>query len=153
MQRPICSMSNRVRRTGPGTVMPRPELPGAGDGNRTHASSLEGWSSTIELHPRNAAKKARFFSGYFLYPLKESKPSGRVPRPHPHLRRAFRRLRTGSQKPGFSLVTFFFPKKKVTGGEGRIRTSEGCASRFTVCPLWPLGNLSVSKPKVKGVCL
>ena len=24
---------------------------GAGDGNRTHASSLEGWSSTIELHP------------------------------------------------------------------------------------------------------
>ena len=25
---------------------------GAGDGNRTHATSLEGWSSTIELHPR-----------------------------------------------------------------------------------------------------
>ena len=24
---------------------------GAGDGNRTHATSLEGWSSTIELHP------------------------------------------------------------------------------------------------------
>ena len=24
---------------------------GAGDGNRTHAISLEGWSSTIELHP------------------------------------------------------------------------------------------------------
>ena len=28
------------------------------------------------------------------------------------------------------------------GGEGRIRTSEGWAGRFTVCPLWPLGNLS-----------
>jgi hypothetical protein len=28
------------------------------------------------------------------------------------------------------------------GGEGRIRTSEGCAGRFTVCSLWPLGNLS-----------
>jgi hypothetical protein len=27
-------------------------------------------------------------------------------------------------------------------GEGRIRTSEGIANRFTVCPLWPLGNLS-----------
>ena len=31
------------------------ELPaqknGAGDGNRTHAASLEGWNSTIELHP------------------------------------------------------------------------------------------------------
>ena len=26
-------------------------LDGAGDGNRTHASSLEGWRSTIEPHP------------------------------------------------------------------------------------------------------
>ena len=25
---------------------------GAGDGNRTHTASLEGWNSTIELHPR-----------------------------------------------------------------------------------------------------
>ena len=25
---------------------------GAGDGNRTHTTSLEGWGSTIELHPR-----------------------------------------------------------------------------------------------------
>ena len=24
----------------------------AGDGNRTHATSLEGWNSTIELHPQ-----------------------------------------------------------------------------------------------------
>ena len=24
---------------------------GAGDGNRTHTTSLEGWNSTIELHP------------------------------------------------------------------------------------------------------
>ena len=24
----------------------------AGDGNRTHVSSLEGWCSTTELHPR-----------------------------------------------------------------------------------------------------
>ena len=27
------------------------QLDGAGDGNRTHVSSLEGWCSTIELHP------------------------------------------------------------------------------------------------------
>jgi hypothetical protein len=27
-------------------------MSGAGDGNRTHVASLEGWSSTIELHPR-----------------------------------------------------------------------------------------------------
>ncbi len=26
---------------------------GAGDGNRTHATSLEGWCSTIELHPQS----------------------------------------------------------------------------------------------------
>ena len=29
-------------------------ISGAGDGNRTHAASLEGWNSTIELHPQNA---------------------------------------------------------------------------------------------------
>ena len=28
---------------------------GAGDGNRTHAASLEGWNSTIELHPHNTS--------------------------------------------------------------------------------------------------
>ena len=27
-------------------------LDGAGDGNRTRVSSLEGWCSTIELHPQ-----------------------------------------------------------------------------------------------------
>jgi hypothetical protein len=29
---------------------------GAGDGNRTHVISLEGWSSTIELHPQIASE-------------------------------------------------------------------------------------------------
>jgi hypothetical protein len=28
---------------------------GAGDGNRTRTTSLEGWDSTVELHPRYAA--------------------------------------------------------------------------------------------------
>ena len=28
------------------------------------------------------------------------------------------------------------------GGGGWIRTTEGSANRFTVCPLWPLGNPS-----------
>src|ERR1700747_3573685 len=31
-----------------------PRWDGAGDGNRTHVASLEGWSSTIELHPQVA---------------------------------------------------------------------------------------------------
>ena len=30
------------------------EFGGAGDGNRTHAASLEGWNSTIELHPHSS---------------------------------------------------------------------------------------------------
>ena len=29
----------------------------AGDGNRTHVSSLEGWCSTIELHPHNSSNQ------------------------------------------------------------------------------------------------
>ena len=28
---------------------------GAGDGNRTHVTSLEGWNSTIELHPHGVS--------------------------------------------------------------------------------------------------
>ena len=33
------------------------------------------------------------------------------------------------------------PSLADDGGGGRIRTSEGIADRFTVCSLWPLGNL------------
>ena len=33
------------------------------------------------------------------------------------------------------------------GGGGWIRTTVGIASRFTVCPLWPLGNTPVSSPQ------
>ena len=32
-----------------------------------------------------------------------------------------------------------------SSGWRRIRTFEGIASRFTVCPLWPLGNPSVNE--------
>ena len=33
---------------------------GAGDGNRTHVVSLEGWSSTIELHPHRMVTRRGF---------------------------------------------------------------------------------------------
>ena len=33
------------------------ELFGAGDGNRTHTTSLEGWGSTTELHPHVEQRK------------------------------------------------------------------------------------------------
>ncbi len=43
----------RIRLPISGKALPQPlkKVVGAGDGNRTHAASLEGWNSTIELHP------------------------------------------------------------------------------------------------------
>ena len=38
---------------------PADKKSGAGDGNRTHAASLEGWNSTIELHPHIVALHRR----------------------------------------------------------------------------------------------
>ena len=39
------------------------------------------------------------------------------------------------------------PPRPTCGGERRIRTSEGVANRFTVCPLWPLGYLPIPNEK------
>ena len=36
------------------TVFDQPESMRADDGNRTRMTSLEGWGSTIELHPRGS---------------------------------------------------------------------------------------------------
>ena len=44
-----CSIQLSYRRVLPAGE--NDENSGAGDGNRTHAASLEGWNSTIELHP------------------------------------------------------------------------------------------------------
>ena len=46
--------------------------------------------------------------------------------------------------PALSRNTSF--AKPIKGnGQRWIRTIEGVASRFTVCPLWPLGNLPIYK--------
>ena len=50
---------------------------GAGDGNRTHAASLEGWNSTIELHPHLLRVVPFAYSYHFnnakrLYHLRQS---------------------------------------------------------------------------------
>ena len=42
---------------------------GAGDGNRTHMTSLEGWSSTTELHPHTA--RPGVFGGLSSLPLNQ----------------------------------------------------------------------------------
>ena len=39
-------------RASASSATPAKCLIGAGDGNRTHVTSLEGWGSTIELHPQ-----------------------------------------------------------------------------------------------------
>jgi hypothetical protein len=39
------------------------ETVGASDGNRTHVASLEGWNSTIELHPQ---EKTQNFISFML---------------------------------------------------------------------------------------
>lgn len=40
-------------------------ISGAGDGNRTHTASLEGWNSTIELHP-HCGTINKIISNYFV---------------------------------------------------------------------------------------
>ena len=67
---------------------------GAGEGDRTLATGLEGRGCTTELHPQ--------------------------------------------VKNWYTLVLSSY-KVKFGGGEW-IRTTESVANRFTVCPLWPLGN-------------
>jgi hypothetical protein len=48
---------------------------------------------------------------------------------------------TGSRlvEPAARLEPSGDPDRPWTGGRSRIRTCEGSASRFTVCPRWPLG--------------
>ena len=58
---------DRSPRLGDGRGSVRGYRPGprAGDGNRTRTTSLEGWSSTIELHPRGGSVASRWApSGY-----------------------------------------------------------------------------------------
>ena len=40
-------------------------------------------------------------------------------------------------------IVFIYDEDYSSNGRRRIRTFEGSASRFTVCPLWPLGNLPI----------
>ena len=40
---------------------------GAGDGNRTRVSSLEGWCSTIELHPHSSASRIQLVNSSIVF--------------------------------------------------------------------------------------
>jgi hypothetical protein len=48
-----CTQHNITNNAGPTTVTVV-QMRGAGDGNRTHVTSLEGWRTTIVLRPRQA---------------------------------------------------------------------------------------------------
>ena len=45
----------------PSPVKLQNTVAGAGDGDRTHVTSLEGWGSTIELHPPKAQKLEAYY--------------------------------------------------------------------------------------------
>ena len=49
------------------------------------------------------------------------------------------------QRRGIKNSQAKIPGNLEYSGWRRIRTFEGIASRFTVCPLWPLGNPSVNE--------
>ena len=81
---------------------------GAGEGNRTLVVSLEGFCSTIELHPRSAK------------PIETPSPDAA--------------LGPEFSAPVQPTLSPSIPSDE-SGGGGRIRTFEGMAGRFTVCSL------------------
>ena len=48
-----------------------------------------------------------------------------------------------SAEGGFNWKKLVLSNELFSGGRRWIRTTEGIASRFTVCPLWPLGNTPI----------
>src|SRR5947209_16232006 len=88
------------------------EFRGAGEGNRTLVISLEGFCSTIELHPPDST----FHPNLYL-----------------HFRPAFRPM----SQPAFSLAGARNWWRGLDSNQRRRK-----ANRFTVCPLQPLGHPS-----------
>ena len=77
-------------------------------------------------------EKSRRFRGGRIRPAAAGPRRLRVSTGH-SLRAAFR-IRPQNKKDQSERIDLF------CGGGGRIRTIEAKRSRFTVCPLWPLGN-------------
>ena len=93
----------------------------AGEGNRTLVFSLEGYCSTIELHPRSSSDLSfAFWRVYSLSHLNAILGSGLSIRD------------AGFQSYLSQLPTCSFPCAGNHNGRCRIRTCEGRAIRFTV---------------------
>ena len=109
---------------------------GAGDGDRTHIISLEGWGSTIELHPP--------IHTYYPFPTNTCSKASI----HSLIWRVIQHSLICQLIITINTQIRFLTKQNHSGGGGRIRTYEGWANRFTVCPLWPLGNPSEKRKQL-----
>ena len=96
--------------------------PGAGDGTRTRDQQL----GRLWLYHLSYSRLHELTTG--IEPVTSSLP---------------RKCSTDWATWAKSKLFLFCLPRSDRCGEGRIRTSEGKASRFTVCPVWPLWNLSV----------
>ena len=112
----------------------------AGDGNRTHVSSLEGWCSTIELHPQRNMRGLECQSGFLRLSVFQ------CPEPESNQRHEdFQSSALPTELSGhIDLKIRINSKFPNSTGRRWIRTTEASCSRFTVCPLWPLGNPPIS---------
>ncbi len=114
---------------------------GAGDGNRTHATSLEGWDSTIELHPHLQClfilpkffylvkRFQRFALNFFVKVSLFSCDKKIIPQFYSILDVSYANKKTGCSP--------------FSGAEKRIRTSGKrlTYTRFPIVLLKPLGHL------------
>ena len=101
---------------------------GADDGNRTRMTSLEGWSSTIELHPRDA----RFGAPSVAYRLgRAGKKRSRPPAcpAGPHIAAAV----PGSTGRGPSYATLTVRLRRVTVRR-YVLPAKSCVRSSDMCP-------------------
>ena len=114
---------------------------GAGEGNRTLATSLEGWGSTTELHPHTLFVSISYnFNQYILMKLNHQK----FEYTNLKLYQFVYNITPEKQIIRNSLYEYITTKKllqEIFGGGEWIRTTESEANGFTVRPLWPTREL------------
>ena len=113
----------------------------AGDGNRTHVSSLEGWCSTIELHPRKVevtgfepaaswsqTRRSTKLSHTSPYPVtSQQMPVGFVCHPK-------RKINYMADKPPCQHIFLFFSQIPTIQSQGRYFTGFLANENFRLIP-------------------
>ena len=105
----------------------------AGDGNRTHVSSLEGWCSTIELHPQMPIGVTGF------EPAASCSQSRRSSQAEPHPVAAYSRL---SFIPRKSRNHYYIHSSRICQSQ-KSKIFRFLQSIFTVRSLTPVKSTSV----------